>query len=449
VMLYVPYPSLTQAERMVGLAPIDWAGVHAFPALGDAAKGARITLEQGLDGPHWRVRVERTEHSYSAATGRLELAMDEAQARRLASAFGHAGIASIERIERDQWTVAEGFNFARPLWKVRLDTPDGRELYVSSTSGAVVQDTLGWERFWNWLGSVPHWVYPTILRQDQSLWRQVVIWTSFAGIVSAATGMWIGILRIRLRHRFKGGRMSPYRGWKRWHHWFGLTGGVLLTTWIVSGWLSVDPGRLFDSAGIGDEARAAYAGAGPLPAVDWARAATSPALRDARQVRLAWTNSVPLLVAEAPGDAERPALDARTLAPVGFDAEELRKAAQAHLVPGAPLVGAEWINEPDNYWYDTSGPVELPVLRLRFGDRRRTWVHLSARTGELVGDLDTRRRVYRWVYSGLHDWDLAGFVTRRPLWDLWMWLWLILGTIVSISSVVIGWQRLRRPAKSK
>ena len=74
--------------------------------------------------------------------------------------------------------------------------------------------------------------------------------------------MWIGVLRIRLRNRFKGGRMSPYRGWKRWHHWFGLTGGVLLTTWIVSGWLSVDPGRVFDSPGIGDEARAAYAGAG-------------------------------------------------------------------------------------------------------------------------------------------------------------------------------------------
>jgi hypothetical protein len=447
VMLYVPYPALTPAERLAGLAPIQWSRVHAFPSLGDGAKDARITLEQSVDGPCWRVRTGRSEQSYSAATGTLEPPTDEARARRIAVAFGHAAVVSAERIERDQWTVAGGFDFARPLWKLQLDTRDNRVLYVSSTSGAVVQDTLDWERLWNWFGSVPHWVYPTILRQDQPLWRQVVIWTSFAGIVSAATGMWIGVLRFRLRKRFKGGRMSPYQGWKRWHHWFGLTGGVLLTTWIVSGWLSVDPGRVFESPGLSDDARAAYSGAGALRSVDWTRAAQLPALREARQVRLAWTGGVPLLV-PAHQDDNLPAIDARTLAPVGYGEAQLRTAA-AKLVPGASVTSAEWINAQDNYWYDTSGPIELPVLRVRFDDAAHTWVHLSPRTGEVVGDIDARRRLYRWLYSGLHDWDIAGFVTLRPLWDLWMCFWLLLGTIVSVSSVVIGWQRLRRPAKSK
>ena len=447
VMLYVPYPSLTQAERLAGLAPIQWQAVHAFPAIGEAAKGARIMLEQGVDGPRWRVRAGTAEHSYSATTGALQPPADEARARRVAEAFSHARVRSVERVERDQWTVAGGFNFARPLWKLRLATPDNRELYVSSTSSAVVQDTLDWERLWNWLGSVPHWIYPTLLRQDQPLWRQVVIWTSFAGIVSAATGMWIGVLRFRLRKRFKGGRMSPYQGWKRWHHWFGLTGGLLLTTWIVSGWLSVDPGRVFESPGLSEQALATYSGAGALPVVDWARAAQAPALRDARQVRLAWAGGTPLLVPEHQGDM-RPAVDARTLTPVAYDAAQLRSAA-TKLLPGVSVAGAEWIHASDNYWYDTSGPIELPVLRVRFDDAAGTWVHLSPRTGEMVGDIDTRRRVYRWLYSGLHDWDIAGFVTRRPLWDLWMWLWLLPGTIVSVSSVVIGWQRLRRSAKSK
>lgn len=49
-------------------------------------------------------------------------------------------------------------------------------LYVSSTTGKVVLDTARQERFWNWLGSVPHWLYPRAMRENQPLWRQVVMW---------------------------------------------------------------------------------------------------------------------------------------------------------------------------------------------------------------------------------------------------------------------------------
>src|SRR5262245_57974220 len=35
---------------------------------------------------------------------------------------------------------------------------------------------------------------------------------------------------------------TPYVGWMRWHHYFGLFFGLVTFTWILSGLLSMNPG---------------------------------------------------------------------------------------------------------------------------------------------------------------------------------------------------------------
>ncbi|MBX3563547.1 MAG: hypothetical protein KF730_03115 [Sphingomonas sp.] len=444
VMMYVPYPSLTAGERMAGLAPIDWSRVKQLPdpsLRADASGHPRgIVLEQGAQEPVWRVRTGTGEQVISATTGAALAPIDERAAARIAGQFGKASVTRVTPVERDQWTVAGGYDRFRPLWKAELNGADGRILYVSSVTGAVVQDTLAGERFWNWLGAVPHWLYPTILRQDQPLWRQVVLWTSGFCIVAVVSGMWIGILRARFRRRYKGGRITPYRGWQWWHHVLGLTGGTLLTTWIVSGWLSVDPGRWFASPGLSDAGQAAFAGSAMVPAIDWARVGTLPAASAARRMRLIPAAGRMLLVFEH-ADLTKAVADAATLAPVRFGTGELVRRS-ALLVPGYAIRSAEILHNADNYWYEAKGSVELPVLRVIFADPAQTWAHISLETGEMLGDIDARRRTYRWLYDGLHRWDMQGFITRRPLWDVWMWLWSIAATIVAVSGVVIGWRRL-------
>lgn len=431
VMMYVPFPSLTRAERLAGLAPIDWTLVRGAPR-------ADAWLQQGPQGPIWL-----DDMAGSASTGRIAATVDGRQAARIAAAFGKAPATAVERVERDQWTVAGGFDRYRPLWKVTLDRPDGTILYVASTTGTVVLDTHGGERFWNWIGSVPHWIYPTLLRQDQPLWRQVVLWTSGAGIVGAVSGMWIGVLRMRLRRRYRIGRISPYRGWSWWHHVMGLFGGTMLVGWIVSGWLSVDPNRWFASAGLGDSARAAYAAAGTAPVIDWRRLGDMPQAKDARRMQMRWVDGTPLLALSRP-DREDAVLDARTLRPMTFAPRRLIRAAR-RLVPGAPVERVEWLTAPDAYWYEAKGTVELPVLRIRFADGAHNWVTISPRTGALLSEMDARRRLYRWLFDGLHRWDFNGLMTRRPLWDIWMGFWLTIGTILSSSGVVLAIRRLRRP----
>ena len=436
VMLYVPYPALSPAQGWAGATPIDWSRVDRAPY--GEGQARRITLEMRDDTPVWRIEgAEGETRIQSAEAGSAPTAVDAAYARRVAARFGRAAVRGVAPIGQDQWTVAGGFDRHRPLWKAKLADAAGTELYVSSLTGQVVQRTTWDQRVWNWLGSVPHWIYPTVLRRDGGLWRQVVMWVSGPCIAVALTGMWIGILRLRAgRRRYRGGRVSPYRGWMLWHHVSGLLGGVMLTTWIVSGWLSVDPGHAFAGSAAPPEAMRAYAGqAGEPVALD-------------RLARLArGTRTV-----EWSGDAglRRIAIDRASPHPRWLEqaglvpARPVVPARAAMLVPGGRLVTSERLDRPDFYWTSTA---RLPVVRMRFDDPAATWLYVDPMSGAVIQRQDRVRRAYRWVYTLLHCWDWPWLTARRPAWDLWMWVWSIAGMILSVSGVVVGWRRLRRPAR--
>jgi len=440
VMIYVPYPSLNTAERLARLQPIEWSAVTA-PA--PQQRGMRSILLEMRDGhPVWRITPwEGKPHVVSAETGHDVAPVDAAMARRIAVRFGGTPVIGLEKIERDQWTVAGGFDEHRPLWKASLGDSVRSEVYVSSSTGDVVQETSHTARVWNWLGSVPHWIYPTILRQNGEAWRQVVLWVSGPCIAAGVTGLWIGILRTRLgRRRFKGGRATPYDGWMLWHHVAGLLGGLALIGWIFSGWLSVDPGHLFRSEGISEAARRDYAGNAAAP--------STAALQAAGAVRIeaiSTAGSPLLVVSQASG--KRLVLDGRTLQPFRMTPDRIVQFA-ARLVPHAPIVGIDRLTAPDAYWYEAGSMPRLPVMRIRFGDPAATWIHIAPETGELLGVIDRRGRTYRWLFDLLHKWDLNALTLRRPLWDVVLWSLSLLGLVTSISGVWLGWKRLRKPRRA-
>lgn len=437
VMIYVPYPSLSQAERIAHLAPIDWGRVTA-PA--PERRGVRSLALEMRDGqPIWRVVPWQGEPAIaSAEAGRPLARVDAAMAARIAAQFGQARVAAVTSVQRDQWTVAQPFDRQRPLWKVSLDDAAGTQLYVSSITGDLVQHTRRSERFWNWLGSVPHWLYPTVLRRNGEAWRQVVMWVAGPCIAAALTGMWIGILRARFgARRYKGGRVTPYHGWMLWHHVAGLVGGLFLVAWIFSGWLSVDPGRLFAQEGVSSAALHRFAGDVTLAGGSFAQIAGAvriEALSAPGRRRL-------LIVTRR--DRREQVLDAATNRPAALRLETIRTGAVG-LVRGAKVVQIERITTPDAYWYEAGKPPRLPVYRVRFDDPADTWLHIDPRTGQLLGSLDSRGRAYRWLFDLLHKWDFNALTLHRPLWDIVLWAFSLAGLVTSASGVWIGVKRLRR-----
>ena len=252
VMHFVPFPSLTEAERFSGLAPVDRAQVRMTVRDAVAASGVRdatrVRLTQRSDGPVYivsgptRLRAVRASDGQEARVTSSEVALAIAQDHARSRGLDTAPATILAQADYDQWSVPNGFDGHRPLVRAALGDAAGTEVYVSSLTGEIVLDTTRRERGWNLVGSVLHWIYPTVLRVNWALWDRVVWTLSLLALIAAMLGALLGILQIKLLGR----RMSsPYRGWHALHHLIGLAATVFVLTWIFSGWLSMDHGRLF------------------------------------------------------------------------------------------------------------------------------------------------------------------------------------------------------------
>lgn len=445
VMMYVAFPGLSDKERLASLPDIAWEKVKLSPD--DAMKAVGVTryprdfrLAMLADEPVYRlVDWDGKRHAVSAVDGRPITNVSEQTA--LAVATHHpASVAPklAEAIIRDQWSVTARYDPLRPLYLIELGDDAGTKLYVSSRSGEIVLDTTRTERVWNWLGSIPHWIYPTVLRKDGPLWRQVVLWLSGICLIVCVTGVWIGILRVRLRRRYASGAITPYRGWMAWHHVTGLIAGVLVLTWMFSGWLSLNPGGYFAGRGMQREALQRYAGHGEPTIAD-----KLPKVQNASvEARFVWLDGNPLMIAVSHNGVRSP-IDLASGKSARPNLDQLATAA-SKLLPHARLAGWTTLTEYDAYWYAHHHDRELPIQRATFDDEARTWVHISPITGDIVGQTDSSRRTYRWLFNALHSFDFKLLLMYRPAWDIVVWLLSILGTIVSVSGVVIGWRYLQR-----
>jgi uncharacterized iron-regulated membrane protein len=452
VMMYVPFPSFRGPERIASAPPIDWTRIAVGPEAALArlkAKDFPSEMRLGMTGgePVYRMVTEDGRHAVSAQTGREIEAVDAARAGAIASALVHAPVASIAPVDHDQWVVTRAYRKMAPFWKVRLADDAGTDIYVAQKSGEVVQNTTAHERFWNWLGAVPHWIYFEALRVHQEPWRQTVLWTSGIGMLGGIAGIWIGLLRVRLSKRYKSGSVSPYRGWMRWHHVVGLVGGLFLVTWVFSGWLSMSPWGGFRDGGK-DDVVALYAGDRPgFPATNLRALASSA--RGAREIGFSYLGGRPVLTAWG-GRQEKRLLDGTTGQPLGIDTQRITAMARAAM-PDARLLSVQRLDRYDRYWYGTGDPRSdarpLPVLRIVFDDPARTWLHVDPATGALLGQMGEGRRTYRWLFAALHSFDLPWLLAWRPLRDGLMWLLSAAGLAISVSGIVIGWRRLRPPRR--
>jgi hypothetical protein len=444
VMHFVPFPSLTEAERFAGLAAVE----HTQPiiAVADAVAASGITdatrvrLIRRSDGPVYVVSSPSRVRAFHASDGAdasvevpdaaLAIARDYARQRGLDA----ANATLVARADYDQWSVPNGLDRHRPLFRVALGDAAGTDIYVSSRTGEVVLDTIRSERGWNWAGSVLHWIYPTVLRSNWALWDQVVSTLSLVALIAALLGAVLGIVRIRIR----GSRiLSPYRGWHALHHIIGLVSTVFVLTWIFSGWLSMDHGRLF-SRGQLTPTEASVTNAMP----DWRAAASldqqplSPSVREVEW--FAFNGSV--------FRRDRTGLNSQTLAKAGEPARDWTTAfldeqdvlsLTTRLAPGCGA--ASVVADSDDYPAQSIVP-GAPVYRSRCGD---LWFDIDGADGSVLQRLDASRRAYRWFYSALHTLDFPVLMAHPRLRDVLIVGLCALGLVFSVTGIVIGWRRLR------
>jgi PepSY-associated TM region len=443
VMHFVPFPSLGEAERFAGLPPIDGAGMigpaDAVKASGFADAG-RIRLIQREDGPVYIVAGRSQIKAVNAADGTDAAVKSRDIARNQAEAYARnrgiiVGAApTVELSDYDQWIVPNGFDRYRPLFRVTLGDPAGHDIYIASNTGEVVLTTTRHERVWNYAGSVLHWIYPTVLRRDWALWDDVVWNLSLLSAIAALLGAILGIARLRVRQ----GRLgSPYRGWHALHHVIGLVATIFVMTWIVSGWLSMDHGRLFSRGQLTQTELAVAA-----PALDQAMMSSSswaPLSPGAREVEWFRLDGQVFRRDRVAGDRQL-LFRAGSVAPAGhsgvLSTGEVG-AMTTRLGTGCATPSA--IAAEDTY--AASSILDgAPVYRAVCGD---VWFDVDSASGAVLQRLDMSRRAYRWAYTALHRLDFP-VLLRHPLVRTVLILSLCsLGLLFSITGIVIGWRRLR------
>lgn len=454
VMMYMDYPRLLPAEQLRGLAPLQLPTAAKLDhiALPPDLPLASATIEMMAGRPVLRVRPamdsgQRIEQMrlmpgrFDLATGAAFDMVSARDLRRIAVGYGRfAGIdgplSTIHPTAVDQWTV-QAYRGNAPLVRADYGDPAGTQIYLSATSGEVVQQTRFAERFWGWLGAVPHWLYPTLLRQDGALWSQVVIWTSLTGCFLTATGLAIGIARLRRKRDGKTG--SPFGGLWWWHHIFGLWFGALTLTWVASGLFSMNPWGFLDSdAGFAEREQLA----GPA---NWGAFREAVAALPSLPEDIVRVEPAPLggrMYITAVSRAGSIARFDRAGRPASLARPELVEA----LARVGRLARLDRLTAEDNYHYGHKTAAKLPVWRAALADDQRTRLYIDPDTGALIRAVDSNGRRFRWLMNGLHSLDLPG-LRARPLWDLVVLPLLAMVTLVCATGTWMGIGKIRRDAR--
>jgi hypothetical protein len=458
VLMYWEYPVVSEADRLSRAPVLDAAGIRlspqeAYAQLQTDLQPDHVKLATFDGRPAYRFRFGDAESIVSAVDGQTPTEFPPEMTLRIAASWtGQPPVDARveENTEEDQWTVAERFQDLRPMRK--YSWPNGEQVYVSAVTGDVEQYTTRASRMGAYFGAIPHWLYFTPLRKRASVWARIVIWASGLGTVAALCGIMIGIsvYSPSKQYRKEGAPSSlPYTGQKRWHSMLGLIFGLLACSWAFSGMLSMDPfpslqGKTWDSTG----ARLAEAlRGGSLHVADFTE--------DPREA-LAWLGSEfrvkeleldsfagePVYV----GTGER---NQSRIVPVrGQVASEFDRNKIIDVIGNAArpdsVVGVRLLSQYEAYYVDRHHRNPLPVIFVQLNDKEHSIYYIDPKTARIVQSYNTRARLNRWLYHGLHSLDFPWLYNHRPIWDIVVLILLAGGAALCITSLVLAWRVLRR-----
>lgn len=360
----------------------------------------------------------------------------------------------------DKPAIIRNQDALRPFHHFAVEDGSGRELYISAKSGDVVHASNRLERGLYWAGNWLHFFRFLDLAGWGESRAEILMWSVIAAFVASLTGLIVGWLRWRPgffgKATYAEGRVHPYKAfWFRWHFWAGLIGGSFAFLWALSGFFNGNTWKLFTPATPSREELVRYYGNGlPAAARDWKPVALEGTA--AHAVELSWRrlgDQAVLLAYDRNGQRQPVAASVESFGNVALiDAVKRLAGDKVNATPSL-------LTEYDSYYYLRHGRGSydrpLPVLRVDLDDEVGTRFYIDPQDGRLLLRQDNSRRAYRWLFNALHYWDI-GFLYVRPVWDAWMllwnaWmlLWIGFGLVLSISSVFIGWKRLKFTFKPK
>ena len=453
VLIYHAYPKYSQEEELQHSARLpeelpstdSLAVLLASPSL-DTLRLEGLTLSGGTYADS-RARLtlqprEGDERMLTFAGDSLRpLHLDRSYLEYIAQRWGK----TIERIDTltdlDQWTPFARLREDLPFYRLHLSGGEGHEVYVSSTTGKVLQECTRSERLWSWFGAIPHWIYFTYIRSHADLWRWIIIVLGAIGTFMAVTGFYLGIIYYRARGKKKASKLySPFpRKRYQWHHFFGTVGGVLIITWTLTGLLSVvhPPGTETKEYPV--EQLAGH----PLPLQQYRTSLTALRQREPELRSLSFTSfgSIPILRAEG---KEAHYYDARSAEPQVLALNRAELLTELSRVFGDKHhYTSTFLEKYDTYYIHRAGKLPLPVWRIAVDTKEHHTYYIDPKTGMYRMYADSER-IDAWMFMKLHRLQFAPLVNTPGAWPVVMWAFMLIGLITSLTGLMLAFDYVRR-----
>jgi hypothetical protein len=490
-MMYWGMPAVSAQDRLDRMPALDPAQIAFSPEEAAARSGENLSSGQirltSFDGrPAYRFGGDGGRIVF-ADTGDEPNLSDLALRERAASSWVGQPLSSatvVSVTEIDQWMVGNRLRNLRPLWK--YSWPDGQDVYIGE-SGEVLLHTTRMSRLKAYLSAVPHWLYFTPLRKHQPVWIRFATYSAMVGVGVAVIGLIVGVWMYSppMKYRYKKVPSAvPYKGTKRLHTIIGLVFGVATITWTFSGSLAFlpfpppqdsrpaqTPGQPGQNPGQRGQARGERGGGqgtqnqgqstqgqrrrgggggglasslrGQVRMNDFAALAPTEVLSrlpDLKIKELSYTsyNSQPLYSATLDdGSSRLISMDAKVVD--GFDKDEIIGIMKSS-VANPEKIEIRMLEQYDAYYQDRNRQRPLPVILALTNDEQATRYYIDPKTATVVGNYSDGNWVNRWLYHGLHSLNFPSLYNHRPLWDIVMITFMVGGTALSVTSLVLAWR---------
>ena len=102
------------------------------------------------------------------------------------------------------------------------------------------------------------------------------------------------------------------------------------------------------------------------------------------------------------------------------------------------------LDQYDRYYLDRRRGRPLPVILAELHDADHTRYYIDPKTARVVGNYSSRNWMSRWLYHGLHSLDFPWLYNYRPLWDIVVITFMVGGTALCVTSLILAWRVLGR-----
>ncbi|MBS9768037.1 MAG: PepSY domain-containing protein [Flavobacteriaceae bacterium] len=369
----------------------------------------------------------------------------EVEVLPLAKRWVQAPILKIDTLtEREQWIMFSSYERKMPIYKFYFDNEEKHQLYISEVTREVEQFTTQKQRFWAYLGAIPHKLYFPFLRKHTDTWILTLTVLGAIAFVAVLLGMFIGI-KLFFKKTNKKGIGSPYKKrWYFWHHIAGLVFGVFLLSWAFSGAMSLQ--RIPQWAvkthenyrNKQSEVLYPYL---PQSAYKLDCREILKALPNVKEI--VWSQFYQTPIYEVLSENNWRYFDASktTLQELAIPKNAIENIIK-EIHENTPFT-VSLLTEYDSYYMSLDDSKPLPVYKVEVEDKDKSLYYFNPQTGA-YRYLNASRQAKKWVFSALHYFNIPFFAGRYALWTVAMWILCLGGIVVSASGVYLTWKLLGR-----